>query len=253
MNQQAKTAAPAVDGAVAILEILGQAPHPLQLSEISDMAGLPLTTAHRIVNAMRKHNLVALAPGRRKAYMVGSKIYQLASSILGRQAIVPSFHPVAEILKNEIHRTILLSLPIGNQVVIVAKLDAPATRTFNAYIGRTMPMHLSASGKVILAARSVPEQLAYFRGEGLIDGEQADESRALVNDLKRSARLGYAVSVNEIQQDVGCVAALVVNNQGAPVAAISACFTGAMLTQQSARTYSKNIVQAARQLSSLIL
>ncbi|WP_392338058.1 IclR family transcriptional regulator [Loktanella salsilacus] len=253
MSDHVKTAAPAIDGAITILDILSQSPHPLQLSDISDIAGLPQATAHRIINAMLQHNLAALAPGRRKTYTVGSKIYQLASSILGRQAIVPSFHPIAEILKNEIHRTILLSLPIGNQVVIVAKLDAPATRSFNAYIGRTMPMHLSASGKAILAARSVPEQLAYFRGESLIAGGLADESLALVNDLKRSARLGYAVSVNEIQQDVGCVAALVVNNQGAPVAAISACFTGAMLTQQSARTYSKNIVQAARQLSSLIL
>ncbi|WP_394155029.1 IclR family transcriptional regulator [Loktanella salsilacus] len=253
MNERIKTAAPAIDGTMAILDTLSQSPHPLQLSDISDMTGLPQATAHRIINAMLQHNLVAFAPGRRKTYTVGSKVYQLASAILGRQAIVPSFHPIAEILKNEIHRTILLSLPIGNQVVIVAKLEAPATRSFNAYIGRTMPMHLSASGKVILAARSVPEQLAYFRGEGLTGGEQADESMALVNDLKRSARLGYAVTVDEIQQDVGCVAALVVDKQGGPVAAISACFTGTMLTPQSARIYSKNIVQAARQLTSLIL
>lgn len=253
MTEQAKTAAPAIDGSIAILDALSTASRPLQLSDISEQTGLPQATAHRIVNAMLSHNLVALAPGRRKAYIVGSKIYQLSSSILGRQAIVPSFYPIAEILKNEIHRSILLSLPIGNQVVIVAKLDAPATRTFNAYIGRTMPMHLSASGKAMLAARGATDQLGYFRGEGLIEGAQVAASMALVAELKRSARLGYAVTVNEIQQDVGCVAAPVINSQGEAIAAVSACFTGAMLTQQSARTYSKNIVQAARQLSSLVL
>lgn len=252
MASEQKTAAPAIDGSVAIMEVLGRAPYPLQLSEICEQTGLASASAHRIIGAMLQHNLVAMAPGRRKTYIIGSRVFQLSSSILGRQPIVPYFNPIAEILKNEIHRTILLSLPVGNQVVIVAKHDAPASKPFNAYVGRTMPMHQSASGKAILAAQQPFPRMSYFANEGLIaEGDPLPPRMA--DDLERSARLGYAVTVNEIQQDVGCVAAPVLNLKGEPVAAISACFTGEMLTDQSARVYSKNIVQAARQLSSHII
>jgi len=253
MTEQDKTAAPAIDASVAILEVLSAASWPLQLSEICDRTGLAQASAHRIVNAMLHHRLIALAPGRRKTYVLGSRLFQLSSAIYARQPFVPHFYPIAEILKNEIHRSIFLSLPVGNQVVILARLDAPASQTFSAYVGRTMPMHLSASGKAILAARPLEDQLSYLRDEGLAAPGVAAELPALVSDLQRSARLGYAISLNEIQQDVGCVAAPMVNGRGEPVAAISACFTGEALTVQSARVYSKNVVQAARQLSSHIL
>lgn len=250
MTEQGKTAAPAIDGSVAILEVLSSAPWPLQLSDICERTGLAQASAHRIVNAMLRHRLVALAPGRRKTYIIGARVFQFASAIFARQPFVPHFYPIAEILKNEIHRTILLSLPVGHQVVILAKLDAPASQPFNAYVGRTMPMHLSASGKAILAARGIEDRLAYLRDEGL--GSAADLP-LLASDLHRAARLGYAVSLNEIQQEVGCIAAPVVNGRGEPVAAISACFTGEALTPQTARLWSKHVVQAARQLSSHIL
>lgn len=248
-----KTAAPAIDGTVAVLDVLSASSWPLQLSEICEKTGIAQATAHRIIQAMLSHRLIALAPGRRKTYVPGSRLFQLASAVFARQPFVPHFYPIAEILKNEIHRSIFLSLPIGNQVVILARLDAPASTAFNAYVGRTMPMHLSASGKAILAARPLEDQLTYLRDEGLAAPGMAADLPALAQDLQRSARLGYAVSLNEIQLDVGCVAAPVVNGRGEPVAAISACFTGEALSLQSARVYSKNVVQAARQLSSHIL
>lgn len=248
-----KSAAPAIDGAVGVLQVLSDAPWPLQLSDICERTGLAPASAHRILRAMVQHRLIAPGPGRRKTYVLGSRLFQLSSTVFARQDFVPHFYPIAEILKNEINRSIFLSLPIGNQVVILARLDAPASRAFNAFVGRTMPMHLSSSGKAILAAQSLEQQLSYLRAEGLGAPGAAAELPALVADLRRSARLGYSVSVNEIQQDVGCVAAPVLNGRGEPVAAISACFTGEALTVQSARVYSKNIVQAARQLSSHIL
>lgn len=248
-----KTAAPAIDGAMFVLQALSEAPWPLQLSEICDRTGLAQASAHRILNAMMHHRLIAAGPGRRKTYVLGSRLFQLSSAVFARQNFVPHFYPIAEILKNEIHRSIFLSLPIGNQVVILARLDAPASKAFNAFVGRTMPMHLSASGKAILAARPLEEQLVYLRDEGLAAPGAVTELPALAADLQRSARLGYSISVNEIQQDVGCVAAPVLNGRGEPVAAISACFTGEALTVQSARIYSKYVVQAARQLSSHIL
>ena len=248
-----RTAAPAIDGSVAILEALSASAFPLQLSDLCERTGLSPASAHRIVNAMLSHRLIATAPGRRKTYQLGSRLFQLSSGIFARQLFVPHFYPIAEILKNEIHRSIFLSLPVGNQVVILARLDAPASTAFNAYVGRTMPMHLSASGKAILAARPLEDRLTYLREEGLAAPDMAADLPALAHDLHRSARLGYSVSLNEIQRDVGCVAAPVVNGRGEPVAAISACFTGEALSVESARIYSKNVVQAARQLSSHIL
>ncbi|HEY0213210.1 MAG TPA: IclR family transcriptional regulator [Paenirhodobacter sp.] len=252
MIKSQNSGAPAIDGAVAILDLLAQEPHPLQLADICERTGLAPASAHRILHSMLGHELVAIAPGRRKTYLVGARVFQLSSAVLGRQPIVPHFHPIAEILRNEIHRTVLLGLPVGSQMVVVAKVDSPANFAFNAYVGRTMPIDLCAGGRAVLAALDPAYRLILLRGAGILGPDEPLAGPRIV-DIERAARLGYAVTSGEIQPGVGCIAAPVLNRSGMPVAAVSACFPQDVLTASTARSYAKNIVQAARQLSSHIL
>lgn len=247
-----KTKAPAVDHSVMILDILAASTYPLTLSEICESTGISPATGHRVVNSLLHHQLVAQDPNRKKAYCIGSRIFQISSTIYNKQSLIPYFYPIAEILKNEIHKPIFLSVPIGNKVVLVSKVDNQPNNGLNLYIGRTMGFHEDAAGKAILAMRSEASWRSYLTEE--LDLEQGDtEYNDLLSALERAHRLGYATSTGTSQKSPHFLAAPVLNLRNEPIAAISAVIDGDFLSAQDARGYSKFIVQAARQLSSRVI
>lgn len=246
-----KSKAPAVDSSVLIMDLLATSSFPLTLSEICEQTEIAPASGHRILHALLEHQLVAPDPSRKKAYCIGSKIFQIASTIYNKQSLIPFFYPIAEILKNEIHKTIFLTVPVGDKVVVVSKVDTSMSGSFDIYLGQTLPLHQSASGKAILSMRASDYQQSYLQAE---QKQSKDETvvLSLTEDLERAKRLGYAVSHGEIEQHISCIAAPVLNLRNEPVAAISAAVSGELLNPQDARNYAKNLVQAARQLSSRI-
>lgn len=253
MQNKEKSKAPAVDSTMMILDLLATTNYPLTLSEICKETGIAVASGHRIINTMLEHQIVALDPSRSKSYCIGSKIFQIASTVYNKQNIIPFFYPIAEILKNEIHKSICLCIPIGNKVVVVSKLESSLSSAFNTYVGQTMPLHLSASGKTILSMRSIEFQESYFNAEIKSNPSLKDSMEQIQDDLERTKRLGYAVTNDEIGSQVSSIATPILNLRNEAVAAISAGIIGKTLNPQDARNYSKNMVQAARQLSARIV
>ncbi|MFT5722086.1 MAG: DNA-binding IclR family transcriptional regulator [Motiliproteus sp.] len=248
-----KSKAPAVDSTVLILDLLAASAYPLTLSEICAQTAIPAASGHRIINALLAHQMVAPDPSRKKAYCIGSKIFQIASTIYDKQRIIPFFYPIAEILKNEIHKLIFLSVPVGGKVVVVSRVESSISNAFNLHIGKTMSLLSSASGKAILSMYSNDVQRSYIAAEEQADASIRDSLGQLKDDLDRAKRLGYAVTHGEMGTQVSCIAAPILNLRNEPVAAISAAINGEFLNPQDARTYSKFLVQAARQLSARIV
>lgn len=248
-----KSKAPAIDSSMLILDLLASSSYSLTLSEICDGTGIPAASAHRILNAMLFHQLISIDPSRKKSYCIGSRIFQLASTIYNKQSIIPVFYPIAEVLKNEIHKTVFLSVPIGNKIVVISKLEYSQHSAFNIHMGQTMPLHLSASGKAILSMRSTEFQQDYLKEEGRTHPYILDEFDNICEELMRAKRLGYTLSNGEIDSQISCIAAPILNLRNEPVAAISAILPNEYINAQDARTYSKNLIQAARQLSSRII
>ncbi|ASJ73694.1 IclR family transcriptional regulator [Granulosicoccus antarcticus] len=253
MQPSIKSKAPAVDSTVMILDLLAATSYPMTLSEICEQTGIAVASGHRLVKTLLDHQLVALDPSRKRAYCIGSRIFQIASTIYNKQSLIPYFHPIAEILKNEIHKPIFLCVPIGNRVVVVSKVEHSASSAFNIHIGLTMPLHQSASGKAILSMRSESFQQDYFKNEQSSHPDSKPLLERSQEDIVRAKRLGYAVTQGEIDSHVSCIAAPILNLRNEPVAAISAAINGELLNRQSARDYSKYLVQSVRQLSSRIV
>lgn len=253
MDHPIKSKAPAVDNTVMILDLLAASAYPMTLSEICEQTGIAVASGHRIVKALLDHQLIAHDPSRKKSYCIGSRIFQIASTIYNRQSLIPYFHPIAEILKNEIHRPIFLCVPIGNKVVVVSKVEYSANSAFNIHIGMTMPLHRSASGKAILSMRSEAFLQNYFRQEEKGRPDDGPELQSCHEDILRARRLGYAVTEGEIDSQVSCIAAPVLNLRNEPVGAVSAAINGEVLNTQSARDHAKYLVQSVRQLSSRIV
>ena len=245
-----KSAAPAIDAGVLILELLATATHSLTLTEISHLSGIPAASVYRIVKALLAKQMLAIDPRRKKSYTIGAKVFELTASIYHRQRIIPFFYPVAEILKNEIHKSIFLCVTVGSNVVVIAKLDYSFNHSAELFIGQTFSICQSAGGKAILSRMDKAVSDEYLQIE--FADKDAVEQQELSDQLARAARLGYALDATLADRQ-SCIAAPVVNEHNEPIAAICAVVNAPHIDPSQARQYSKNLIQAVRQLSARIL
>jgi len=252
-SEKNKTQAPAVDNAIAIIDLISSSSFPLTLSEICKQTNIPAASAHRVINSLLHHQMVSNDPRRKRSYSVGSRIFEVASTVFSKQSLIPFFYPIAEILKNEIHLPIFLSVPVGNQMVVVSKVEPSLSNAFEIYIGQTTNMHLSASGKALLSMHTQDFRENYFSLDIVTEQLSVDQKKVVLDELERAHRLGYSVSNSDFDGRISTLSAPVMNLRNEPVAAIGIAIKSAQFSPPEARQYSKNLVQAARQLSARII
>lgn len=245
-----KSKAPAVDGALDILETLVQSTWPLTLSEIAERVNLPVTSCHRIIGTLLQRGMVVRDLRRKKAYCAGARLFQMASAAYLQQPIVPLFHPIADVLKNELHQTVNLSVQAGPHVLVVAQVSWPFAETFGAYVGLSDVLHQCAAGKALMSMLPASVQKHYWSEFISIRVTQtspnlpgADE---WLHELAEIRRVGYALIRSDVAPGVCHLAAPVLNRRGEPLAAMSVSFAA----QQDVRPYVTPLIQATWQLAS---
>ena len=244
-----RSKAPAVDGALDILETLVRSTFPLTLTEIAERVSLPVTSCHRIIGTLLQRGMVVRDLQRRKAYCAGARLFQMASAAYLQQPIVPLFQPIADVLKNELHQGVNLSVQAGSHALVVAHVSWPFADTFGVYVGLSDVLHQCAAGKAIMSMLPANVQKHYWTE--FISGHVAHAILPVsvddwMRELAEIRRVGYAVSRSDTGPSVSCLAAPVLNRRGEPLAAMGVSFAA----QHDVRAYVTPLIQATWQLSS---
>lgn len=245
-----KSKAPAVDGALDILETLVRSAWPLTLSEIAERVDLPVTSCHRIIGTLLQRGMVVRDLQRRKAYCAGARLFQLASAAYLQQPIVPLFHPIADVLKNELHQGVNLSVQAGSHALVVAHVAWPFADAFGVYVGLSDVLHQCAAGKAMMSMFPVSVQKNYWTGVASGRGAQTVPAPVSVDEwlheLAEIRRVGYALTRSDMGPSVCHLAAPVLNRRGEPLAAMGVSFAA----KHDVRPYVTPLIQATWQLSS---
>lgn len=210
-----------LDRALDILEELAAADRALGVGELAEQTGLPQGTVHRLLQSLQARGYVRRSPSRKYALGTGS----LRLGDAAQRALVRSARPVLSGLVGLTGETANLAVLEGDDVVYVAQVSSPHTLRMFAEVGRHVPPHSTAVGKVLLAAMSVERAVAMLRRTGLAARTPAtitDESGFLA-ELDRVREQGWAADEQEQETGVRCVA-VPVGHPGQPgrtVAALS--------------------------------
>jgi IclR family acetate operon transcriptional repressor len=207
-----------VDRALDVLEALAEAGKPLGVGELGERTGLPQGTAHRILQSLHERGYVR-RDGSRK-YSLGTSAVRLADG--AQRALARSARPYLTELVSLSGETANLAVREGDDVVYIAQVSSPHTLRMFAEVGRHVPPHSTAVGKVLLAALPREEARAILRRTGLtprtpttITGIQAFEA-----ELDLVAAQGWAADEEEQESGVRCVA-VPLGGPGPTVAAMS--------------------------------
>lgn len=193
-----------VDRALDILEVLAAHPGTLGVTEVAREVGLAQGTAHRLLAALVQRGWVRQDAGRR--YGVGPAAMRLGDASYRELGALAG--PALRAAVQETGETANLAVLEGRQMVYVAQSPSPHTLRIFAEVGRRVPLHSTAVGKVALAGLDrdgVRGLLAGLTLEARTPRTITDPV-ALEGELDRVAAQGWAVDDEEQELGVRCVA-----------------------------------------------
>lgn len=194
---------------LGILFELGEADGRLSIAELAARADLPASTAYRLVDELESQGLVER--NGRGELALGLRLLELARRVEDRVAssLLEPARVVMRGLADEHGETALLTAPAGMSAIGLDAVEPQRAVRLSYGRWRVAPMHLGASGKVLLAflpSRAAERVLAAVNGGTTASGEHVDVKR-LRRDLTRVRERGLAVTHGELDRGVSGVAA----------------------------------------------
>jgi IclR family acetate operon transcriptional repressor len=193
-----------VDRALDLLAVLARSDVPMGVGEVADATGLPQGTAHRLLRSLQVRGYVRHDSSRK--YSVGTAALRLGEA--AQRSLARSARPYLAELVAFSGETANLAVLEGDDVVYVAQVPSPHTLRMFAEVGRHVPPHSTAVGKVLLAAMPADRAFAVLRRAGL-----PRHTERTITDLDEFAEemgltrgRGWAVDEGEQELGVRCVA-----------------------------------------------
>lgn len=205
-----------------VLDCFSREEKNLGISEISRKLGLNKSRVHRILITLEDRGMVVKDPETMK-YRLGLKLFQLGHLVEEQLEIRNCAHPFMQELAVETEETINLNVIYNGKRMSVKKIESPHEIRQAVELGKTIPLHSGAPGKVLLAFLPA-ENLVDFLAESelLPMGPNTIIDRdSLVTELESIREQGYSISVEETYLGAVSIAAPVRDFSGNVIAAIS--------------------------------
>ena len=173
---------------------------PETVSELAATTGLPRSTASRLIAALERQGLVARDGG---SIRPGRVLVTFARRSAPSADLVSACAPVLERIADATGETANLAVPALHGVEQLAQRDSRHFLGSTNWVGRTVPYHASAVGKVFLAYDAVPmpATLEPLTARTIVDRED------LARDLAEIRATGVATAVEELEPGLWAVAA----------------------------------------------
>lgn len=191
----------AVERALSMLTLLAQR-GPSGVTELARELGVHKSTASRLMAALERYRFVEQV-GRRGKYRLGFGIVRLAGATAAQLDIAAESTPVCVRLAAELRGTVSLSVLEGDGATTIVQ----EPNTERNWIGLRVPLHATASGKVLLAGFGF-EQLGVTLERPLerFTAHTVTARGALLADLSRVRERGWAATSGEFESELNSVA-----------------------------------------------
>lgn len=206
-----------------IIECLAANRLPNRLSELSEKLDMPQPTVLRYLKTLCAHGY-AYHDDNSGCYALTWKICRLADAVKANLALRSMASPFLDALANELNTGACLVVEHDSGAIYLDFVDNPHTIMKTLLrIGKSAPMHTTASGKVLLSSYSERRVNEIIEKNGLtrLTHRTITEKPALYAELERVREQGYAVDDEECEEGHVCISVPLFDYTGRVAAAIS--------------------------------
>jgi len=239
-----------LDRAVQILNCFSFDKRELSVSEIAARTRLHKATVHRILWALEHNHFIRQSPETGRCSL-GMKLFELGQQAIARLDLREIARPHIEKLSQEAKETVHLAILDDNQVLYLEKVEGPHALRMPSRVGRHIPTYCTSLGKAMLACLDNDEVKRILQNESFhaYSPSTVKNIGALLNDLEKIRRRGYAVDNEEIEKGLRCVGAALRDYTSQMVGAISIAAPSARLTDKSLPSIGRRVMESAEAIS----
>jgi DNA-binding IclR family transcriptional regulator len=223
----------AVERALDVLQCFSRETPELSMTSISEQIGIHKSTVHRLLATLERRRYVQRDPTT-GMYKLGIRLLQMAYLTLEHIDLRRLSTPYLRYLSERQQETVHLTILDGADVVFVNIIESQQRVKLAAALGQRLPAFATASGKAILAY--LPEDEVRFvlsRGMPRFTEFTPGSPEAYFENLYTVREEGFAISVQELENDINAVAAPIFDMNDQPVASIAIAGPAYRLTPEN--------------------
>ena len=235
----------AIDRGADLLVRVLESEEPVALTDLAAAAGLPKSTASRLVSALERRGLIE-QDGERGRLRPGPAILRVAERSMLQRHLVELARPSLDALSEASGETINLAVPAHHGVEHVAQVDSRHFLGVGQWLGKSVDYHCTANGKVFLAfgRASVSEaELHRYTARTIV------ETDLLRGELESVRAQESATATDELETGLSAMAAPVRGARGDVIAALSVSGPTLRMTPARIRELQPILTHEARTLS----
>jgi len=205
---------------LAVIEAFGPEHRSLSVAEVAALTGLDRAVARRLLLTLVE---LGFATVEKKQFALTSNVLRLGYTYLASLGLDSRLQPHLDRLSAEVGEAVSVSVLSGNEVVFVARSEAPGSIAYVPKAGLKLQAFSSSSGRVLLAAKSDDDVAALLQATKIeARTPKTITDRKQVLDLVRKAReRGYATNDQELELELFGLSVPIRNRAGGTVASLN--------------------------------
>jgi DNA-binding IclR family transcriptional regulator len=184
----------AADRLAYLFKLVASGPPQFSLGDLSERAGLPASSVHRLLQALVRSGLVERGQGQ--SYRPGRELHRLASQLVAGFDLVRSARPLLEELVAQWHETAVLCAysPVARTAIIADAVVTPHPLRFSVERGGEVQLPWGSLGNAILAFLPDGDAEAIIREAsfGPLTGRPRSSRKDMEEAFKQIRARGYA-------------------------------------------------------------
>ncbi len=208
--------------ALGIINQLAATDEGMTLTRIAECVGLAPSTAHRLLTTLEQERYVHFDHERR-LWSVGVQAFMTGAAFLRTRDLVGIARPYMRALMNESTETVNLAIEDENEAIYLAQVECRQMMRALARPGARVPLYCSSVGKALLSATPDGDLAKALQRQAMrrLTEKTIVNRTALRDELALTRERGFAIDDEEHAFGLRCVAGLVFDELGEPMAAIS--------------------------------
>ncbi|HET8985535.1 MAG TPA: IclR family transcriptional regulator [Trueperaceae bacterium] len=238
-----------------VLHAFAMPPHKLGLADVVEKLGLERNQAYRSLKTLEAAGF--LVPTDDARYEPGAAAAALATATMRfhNTAVIDVAGPLLDRLSEQTRETVHLIIRSGDRAVCVDRRESPQSVRLVSILGRSVPLHVGAVPKAILAwlpAREQDAVLAGLANQPVITDKSITDPQRLRAEIELIRQRGYSISDEDFDAHAKGVGAPIFGGEGAVVGGVSVGGPSFRVDDVTLNRFAGLVKEVAQEISTML-
>ena len=235
-----------------VLHAFAMPPHRLGLAEVVEKLGLERNQAYRSLKTLEAAGFLVATDDARFEPGAAAAALATATMRFHNTAVIDVAGPYLDILSRETRETVHLIIRSGDKAVCVDRRESPQSVRLVSILGRSVPLHVGAVPKAILAWLPQHERSAFLAAlpdQPSYTDKSITDPRRLDAELQAIRQRGYSVSDEDFDAHAKGVGAPIFGGDGAVVGGVSIGGPSFRVDEAALQRFAVLVKEVAKEIS----